>query len=227
MLSERIGEPLATNDAKGVASESSDGSRVEAARDKVRKGLIAALEPARGPRRSLARLEFARRYTERKVGGTRPAVLNGLPAESYGASELPWNPSSSSSLHSSSPSSASRTPQGAPSPSASSPRTTACSASCGVASRPRSSPIFRDVAKRDGLSGVRLFVVRSKDHAGVEVRGKVESETLQRLRNIVDGPAREVAGQSPPLRPPSTPWARPTASRAAHVASRTSIATCR
>ncbi len=44
---------------------------------------------------------------------------------------------------------------------------------------------LRDVARRDRLESARIFVVRSKDRARVEVRGTVNTDTLQRIRNVI------------------------------------------
>jgi hypothetical protein len=44
---------------------------------------------------------------------------------------------------------------------------------------------LRDVATRPLIESATLRIVRAKDHARLEVRGKVSEPQLQRLRNIV------------------------------------------
>jgi hypothetical protein len=50
---------------------------------------------------------------------------------------------------------------------------------------PRVLDDLRDIASRPRIKSATLRIVRSKDHARVEVHGKVEDHQLQRLRNVV------------------------------------------
>ncbi|HEY1692622.1 MAG TPA: DUF3634 family protein [Polyangiaceae bacterium] len=44
---------------------------------------------------------------------------------------------------------------------------------------------LRDVVARPRVRSATLRIVRAKDHARVEVRGKVSEQQVQRLRNVV------------------------------------------
>jgi hypothetical protein len=44
---------------------------------------------------------------------------------------------------------------------------------------------LRDVASRPRIETATLRIVRAKDHARVEVHGKVSEQQVQRLRNVV------------------------------------------
>lgn len=50
---------------------------------------------------------------------------------------------------------------------------------------PRVLDDLRDIVSRPRIKSATLRIVRSKDHARIEVRGKVEDHQLQRLRNVV------------------------------------------
>lgn len=50
---------------------------------------------------------------------------------------------------------------------------------------PRVLDDLRDIASRPRIKSATLRIVRAKDHARVEVQGKVEEHQLQRLRNVV------------------------------------------
>lgn len=42
-----------------------------------------------------------------------------------------------------------------------------------------------DVAKRPRMHGVRIRIVRSSGHAGVQLSGKLSKEQAQRIRNVI------------------------------------------
>jgi hypothetical protein len=44
---------------------------------------------------------------------------------------------------------------------------------------------LRDIASRPRIGSATLRIIRAKDHARIEVTGKVSEQQVQRLRNVI------------------------------------------